>query len=218
MGRPRAWAAAATGRPALLSPGRPPAARREHRQRFWQAVADGFPARTPGWWPVCRQLWERGGSVRVAACGQSVTSPSGRYLWFAEREELRSCALKGAVCGRSRGASAVRRRRFHGSCTVAPRPEHRVTGIAHELTSDSTSVVSDDSRPRAQDRAPTQRRQPTHQRHSHRPRMTTPRGVTDPALVAVVWDMLSRAGSSGGRVLEPGCGSGTFIGHAPQTR
>jgi hypothetical protein len=45
-------------------------------------------------------------------------------------------------------------------------------------------------------------------------RMTTRRGVADPALVAVVWDVLSRAGSSGGRVLEPGCGSGTFIGHA----
>ena len=215
MGRPRAWAAAATGRPALLSPGRPPAARREHRQRFWQAVADGFSSEdagvVAGVSPAVGTRWFReGGGMRSV----SHEPLSGRYLWFAEREELRSCALKGAVCGRSRGASAVRRRRFRGSCTVAPRPEHRVTGIAHELTSDSTSVVSDDSRPRAQDRAPTQRRQPTHQRHSHRPRMTTPRGVTDPALVAVVWDMLSRAGSSGGRVLEPGCGSGTFIGHA----
>ena len=152
--------------------------------------------------PAVGTRWFReGGGMRSV----SHEPLSGRYLSFAEREELRSCAPKGAVCGRSRGASAVRRRRFHGSCTVAPRPEHRVTGIAHELTSDSTSVVSDDSRSRAQDRAPAQRRQPTHQRHSHRPRMTTPRGVTDPALVAVVWDVLSRAGSSGGRVLEPGC-------------
>lgn len=149
--------------------------------------------------PAVGTRWFReGGGMRSV----SHEPLSGRYLSFAERVELRSCAPKGAVCGRSRGASAVRRRRFHGSCTVAPRPEHRVTGIAHELTSDSTSVVSDDSRSRAQDRAPAQRRQPTHQRHSHRPRMTTPRGVTDPALVAVVWDVLSRAGSSGGRVLE----------------
>src|SRR4029079_6311164 len=50
------------------------------------------------------------------------------------------------------------------------------------------------SRPRSKDRAPTQRRHPTHQRPSHRPRMTTPRGVADPALVAVVWDVLSRVG------------------------
>lgn len=40
---------------------------------------------------------------------------------------------------------------------------------------------------------------------------------TDPAIAAVVWDALARAGFSGGRVLEPGCGSGTFIGHAPES-
>ena len=39
---------------------------------------------------------------------------------------------------------------------------------------------------------------------------------TDPAVVSAVWDALERAGFSGGPVLEPGCGSGTFIGHAPQ--
>ncbi|VBA62314.1 helicase [Mycobacterium attenuatum] len=38
---------------------------------------------------------------------------------------------------------------------------------------------------------------------------------TDPAIAAVVWDALGRAGFCGGRVLEPGCGSGTFIAHAP---
>jgi N12 class adenine-specific DNA methylase len=39
---------------------------------------------------------------------------------------------------------------------------------------------------------------------------------TDPAVVSVIWDALTAAGFSGGRVLEPGCGSGTFIGHAPE--
>ncbi|GAB5008967.1 hypothetical protein MAHJHV63_34050 [Mycobacterium avium subsp. hominissuis] len=39
---------------------------------------------------------------------------------------------------------------------------------------------------------------------------------TDPAVAAAVWDALGRAGFSGGRVLEPGCGSGTFISHAPE--
>ena len=38
---------------------------------------------------------------------------------------------------------------------------------------------------------------------------------TDPAIAAVIWQALQQAGFSGGRVLEPGCGSGTFIGHAP---
>ncbi|MDN5930238.1 MAG: hypothetical protein L0I24_04120 [Pseudonocardia sp.] len=38
---------------------------------------------------------------------------------------------------------------------------------------------------------------------------------TDPAVAAQMWTALRRAGFSGGRVLEPGCGSGTFIGLAP---
>ena len=38
---------------------------------------------------------------------------------------------------------------------------------------------------------------------------------TDPAIAAVIWDALGVAGFTGGRVLEPGCGSGTFISHAP---
>ena len=38
---------------------------------------------------------------------------------------------------------------------------------------------------------------------------------TDPAVAAVMWEALLQAGFTGGRVLEPGCGSGTFIGHAP---
>ncbi|GAC1386710.1 MAG: hypothetical protein NVSMB48_25570 [Marmoricola sp.] len=41
---------------------------------------------------------------------------------------------------------------------------------------------------------------------------------TDAALVKAVWSALGGAGfdeASGGRVLEPGCGSGTFIGFAP---
>lgn len=39
---------------------------------------------------------------------------------------------------------------------------------------------------------------------------------TDPAIAAAVWEALVAAGFTGGRVLEPGCGTGTFVGHAPQ--
>ena len=95
MGRPRAWASAATGRPAMLSPGRPPAARREQRQRFWQAVADGFSSEdagvVAGVSPAVGTRWFReGGGMRSV----SHEPLSGRYLSFAEREELRSCAPK----------------------------------------------------------------------------------------------------------------------------
>ncbi|MFL0286804.1 helicase-related protein [Mycobacterium sp. SMC-18] len=38
---------------------------------------------------------------------------------------------------------------------------------------------------------------------------------TDPAIAQAMWDAVRDAGFSGGRVLEPGCGSGNFIGLAP---
>ncbi len=38
---------------------------------------------------------------------------------------------------------------------------------------------------------------------------------TDPAIAAAMWEALAQAGFEGGRVLEPGCGSGNFIGLAP---
>lgn len=39
---------------------------------------------------------------------------------------------------------------------------------------------------------------------------------TDPGVVAEMWSALGRLGFTGGPVLEPGCGSGTFIGLAPE--
>lgn len=38
---------------------------------------------------------------------------------------------------------------------------------------------------------------------------------TDPVIAARMWELLSRLGFGGGEVLEPGCGSGTFMGLAP---
>ena len=38
---------------------------------------------------------------------------------------------------------------------------------------------------------------------------------TDPRLVSAMWEALQDAGFDGGRVLEPGCGSGTFMSLAP---
>jgi SAM-dependent methyltransferase len=38
---------------------------------------------------------------------------------------------------------------------------------------------------------------------------------TDPAVVRQTWRAVTELGFTGGRVLEPGCGSGNFIGHAP---
>lgn len=40
---------------------------------------------------------------------------------------------------------------------------------------------------------------------------------TDPALVSAMWQALEGAGFNGGMVLEPGCGSGNFLGAAPDS-
>jgi IS30 family transposase len=89
MGRPRGWAAARTGRPAMRSPGRPPVWRREHVQRFWAAIARGITSEDAGIEagvsPAVGTRWfrENGGMPP-----HSFAPLSGRYLTFAEREEI----------------------------------------------------------------------------------------------------------------------------------
>ncbi len=39
---------------------------------------------------------------------------------------------------------------------------------------------------------------------------------TDPAIVSAMWTAVQQLGLTAGQVLEPGCGSGTFIGLAPE--
>jgi IS30 family transposase len=73
----------------MRSPGRPPVARREHRQRFWAAVAEGLSSEEAavrsGVSPAVGSRWFREGG------GMPAVSPrplSRRYLSFAEREEI----------------------------------------------------------------------------------------------------------------------------------
>jgi IS30 family transposase len=73
----------------LRSPGRHSAARREHRQRFWLAIADGLSSQqagvVAGVSPAIGVRWFRdGGGMRSV----SRAPLSGRYLSFAEREEI----------------------------------------------------------------------------------------------------------------------------------
>src|SRR5437763_14698492 len=72
----------------MQSPGRPPVARREDRQRFWAAIAKGLTSEdagvAPGVSPVVGTRWVRqsGGMPTV-----SQAPLSDRYLSFVEREE-----------------------------------------------------------------------------------------------------------------------------------
>ncbi len=96
MGRPRGWASAATGRPPMRSPGRPPVARREHRQAFWEAIARGASSEDAG---VEAGVSPAVGSRWFREAGGMPTSSfephSGRYLSFAEREEIAICRSYG---------------------------------------------------------------------------------------------------------------------------
>ena len=76
-------------RPPMRSPGRPPVSRREHRHRFWSEIAQGVSSedadKIAGVSPAvgCRWFREGGGMPTI-----QFTPFSGRYLSFAEREEI----------------------------------------------------------------------------------------------------------------------------------
>ena len=116
MGRPKGWGSERTGRPVMRSPGRPPAGRREHRVRFWAAIARGATsvgaAAEAGVSAVVGVRWFReGGGMPPSA----IRAPlSGRYLSFAEREEIallcaRGCGVREIARQLSRSASTISR-------------------------------------------------------------------------------------------------------------
>ncbi|WP_406416556.1 IS30 family transposase [Streptomyces sp. NBC_00873] len=88
MGRPAGWTTAVTGRPAMRSPGRPPV-RRDVERAFWKKIADGLTSEDAAIacgvsGPVgSRWFRERGGMPSI-----ELGPVSGRYLSFAEREEI----------------------------------------------------------------------------------------------------------------------------------
>jgi IS30 family transposase len=116
MGRKlQAWERA--GRPVMRSPGRPPVGRREHRQRFWAAIARGLSsedaaaeAGVSG--PVGVRWFREGGGMAPV-----LQAPlSGRYLSFPEREEI-----------------AILRARGRGVCEIARQLGRSPSTISREL-------------------------------------------------------------------------------------
>jgi IS30 family transposase len=133
MGRPRGWAAAAAGRPPMRSPGRPPVARREHRQRFWAAIARGLPSEDAAVaagvsQPVgTRWFREAGGMPPI-----SRAPLSARYLSFAEREEVailhaRGCGVRETARRLNRAASTISRELRRNAATRGGSLEYRAT-------------------------------------------------------------------------------------------
>jgi IS30 family transposase len=133
MGTPRRRRSDRAGRPAMWSPGRPPVARREDRQRFWAAIARGLQSEDAaveaGVSPAVGVRWfrEAGGMPPVTQAPLS-----GRYLSFGEREEIallraRGCGVReiGRLIGRS--ASTISRELRRNAATRGGGLEYRAT-------------------------------------------------------------------------------------------
>ena len=82
-----------SGRGELRSPGRPSVVRREDRRRFWVAIAAGLSSEAAAAGvevsPAVGTRWFReAGGMPPATLAPSSKPLSGRYLTFAEREEI----------------------------------------------------------------------------------------------------------------------------------
>ena len=133
MGRERGWGSRAAGRLPMRSPGRPPVWRREHRQGFWDAIAAGVgsedAAVAVGLSAAVGSRWFReAGGMRTVSCNPL----SGRYLSFAEREEISILSAQGEgvreIARRlGRSASTISRELRRNAATRGGRLEYRAT-------------------------------------------------------------------------------------------
>ena len=96
MGRPRGWTAAKTGRPTMRSPGRPRVNQREKVLAFWSRIATGLSSEDAALaggvsQPVGTRWFREAGGMRPIRSAPL----SGRYLSFAEREEIALLRVQG---------------------------------------------------------------------------------------------------------------------------
>lgn len=125
------------GRAPLPSPGRPPVAGRTELQRFWSGIANGLTsedaALTAGMSAPVGARWFRKAGGMPPSMFRSSTKPlSGRYLSFAEREEialLRVQGLSRQEIGRrlGRSASTISRELRRNAATRSGGLEYRAT-------------------------------------------------------------------------------------------
>ena len=117
----------------MRSPGRPPVARREHRLRFWLAIAGGLSsedaAAAAGVSPAVGTRWFRQGGGMPTV---SLAPLSGRYLSFAEREEIailraQDVGVREIARRLGRSASTISRELRRNAATRGGRLEYRAT-------------------------------------------------------------------------------------------
>jgi IS30 family transposase len=126
-----------SGRGVSRSPGRPGVARREDRRRFWTAIAAGRSSEDAavevGVSPAVGVRWFReAGGMPPSTLARSSRPPSGRYLSFAEREEVALWRAQGhgvrEVARRlGRAASTISRELRRNAATRGGALEYRAT-------------------------------------------------------------------------------------------
>src|SRR5215218_9413595 len=126
-----------SGREPLFSPGRPPVAGREQRERFWAAIAMGLSsedaAATAGVPQAVGARWFRkAGGMPPAMFGPSAKPRSGRYLSLAEREEIallraQGCTMQDVARRIGRAASTISRELRRNAATRSGGLEDRAT-------------------------------------------------------------------------------------------
>ena len=82
-----------SGRAPLFSPGRPPVAGRDERRQFWAVIAAGVRSEDAAIevgvsQAVGARWFRKAAGMPPSMFGQSAKPLSGRYLSFAEREEI----------------------------------------------------------------------------------------------------------------------------------
>src|SRR3990172_11422085 len=112
----------------MRSPGRPPVGRREHRQRFWEAVARGLASEdagvVAGVSPAVGTRWFREGGGMPSI---SLAPLSGRYLSFAEREEI------AILHAQKHGVRAIARRLGRTPSTISRELRRNASTRSHSI-------------------------------------------------------------------------------------
>jgi IS30 family transposase len=129
----RARAAIQAGRPRLRSPGRPPVNRCEEQQRFLRKIAEGLSSEEAAVAsdvsPMLGTRWfrEAGGMPPI-----SLAPLSGRYLSFAEREEIallraQGCGVRDVARHLGRAPSTISRELRRNAATRGGRLDYRAS-------------------------------------------------------------------------------------------
>ena len=121
----------------LRSPGRPPVARQEHRRRFWAFIAAGLSSEDAAMkvgvsQPVGFRWFRQAGGMAPSHLSPSSKPPSGRYLSFAEREEIalwraQGSGVREAARRLGRAASTISRELRRNAATRGGALEYRAT-------------------------------------------------------------------------------------------